>query len=156
MERILKQYLPGGKFIGVSKRHSKNMAAVRGHGNKTTEQRLRYALVRSGIKGWHVRPKGLRGNPDFLFSKLKVVVFVDGCFWHGCPNCGHVPNKNRPYWSAKLERNMERDVKTTAHLKKEKFKVLRFWEHELKRNLPKCLAKIEATLKARRNKRTKI
>ena len=78
MERTLRKHLPGGVFGGVSPTRSRAMAAVRGHGNKTTERRLRLGLVRGGLRGWKVRPKGLRGNPDFFFPETRVAVFVDG------------------------------------------------------------------------------
>ena len=111
MERALRKHLPGGAFTEVSATRSKAMAAVRGHGNKTTERRFRLALVRAGVRGWQVRPKGLRGSPDFVFPEARLAVFADGCFWHGCPECGHVPRTNRPFWAAKIERNRERDKK---------------------------------------------
>src|SRR5690606_34783148 len=110
------------------------------------ERRLRLGLVRAGINGWRVRPKGLLGSPDFLFPEVRVVVFVDGCFWHGCPECGHVPRTNRPFWAAKIERNRERDRQTTRRLKAEGFRVLRFWEHELQRALDACVAKVKVTV----------
>ena len=149
MERALRKHLPGGAFTNVSATRSKAMAAVRGQGNKTTERRLRLALVRAGVRGWQVRPKGLRGNPDFVFPVARIVVFVDGCFWHGCPKCGHVPRTNRPYWAAKLKRNRERDLKTTDQLEAEGFHVLRFWEHELKDSLEACIATVEAAALSR-------
>lgn len=143
MERALRQHLPGGAFSGVSATRSKAMSAVRGRGNKTTEKRLRLGLVRAGVRGWKLRPKGLRGNPDFIFPEARVAVFVDGCFWHGCPECGHVPQTNRPFWAAKIERNRERDRKTTEHLESEGFHVCRFWEHELGSNLGACVERVK-------------
>lgn len=149
MERALRMHLPGGAFNNVSATPSKAMAAVRGHGNKTTERRFRLALVRAGMRGWQVRPKGFRGNPDFVFAVARIVVFVDGCFWHGCPKCGHVPRTNRPFWAAKLKRNRERDLKTTDQLEGEGFQVLRFWEHELRDSLETCIATVEAAVSSR-------
>src|SRR5262249_43571731 len=61
----------------------------------------------------------------------KLVVFVDGCYWHGCRRCGHVPNVNRPYWSAKIVGNRARDLRNTKLLKSAGYRVVRFWEHEL-------------------------
>src|SRR5262245_30946950 len=102
MERSLRAYLPRGEFKGTLPRHSKTMQAVRGKNNRTTERRLRMGLVRYGVSGWQVRPGGLKGNPDFLFISSKVAVFVDGCFWHGCAVCGHLPHTNRLFWRAKI------------------------------------------------------
>ena len=142
MERALRKHLPGGKFENVSQKRSNAMKAVRGSGNKTTEGRLRLALVRAGVPGWTLRPRHVLGSPDFFFLESKLVVFVDGCFWHGCPRCGHFPKKNAAFWKAKIERNRERDSDTTRRLKAKGLTVLRFWEHELREDIESCVAKI--------------
>ncbi len=147
MERILRKYLPSGNFDNVSKKRSKAMGAVKSSGNKTTEVRFRLALVRNRIKGWKVRPKGVKGNPDFIFFKKKIIIFVDGCFWHGCPKCGHVSKTNNSYWGAKLDRNKVRDKKNNRILRKEGYKVLRFWEHDIKNKLPKCITRLKTGMK---------
>jgi len=146
MERELRQKLPGGKFQDVSATRSKAMAAVRGKGNKTTEQRLRMAMVQGRLAGWTLHPKDILGRPDFFFSKVQLAVFVDGCFWHGCPACGHVPKTNNEYWQEKITRNQERDRKTTERLTSLGINVVRFWEHELAADLPACIMKIRAAL----------
>lgn len=90
------------------------MARIRGSGNKDTELRM-IALFRAhGITGWR-RTQKLFGKPDFVFRKERVVVFVDGCFWHGCPKPKHSPlPKNRAErWAAKFQRNRERDLRVT-------------------------------------------
>jgi DNA mismatch endonuclease (patch repair protein) len=56
-----------------------------------------------------VHPPNIIGNPDLVIQEARVAVFVDGCFWHGCPRCGHIPRTNRAYWTAKLARNKRRD-----------------------------------------------
>lgn len=140
MEKALRQKLPNGQFEGVDAVRSRVMSAVRGKGNKTTEKRFRFALVREGVSGWKIHPKGLSGNPDFLFPNARLVVFVDGCFWHGCPRCGHTPSKNSEFWKAKFKKNRERDRKTTEALQAQDFVVLRFWEHELRDDLAGCVA----------------
>jgi DNA mismatch endonuclease (patch repair protein) len=148
MERLLRQKLKGGKFENVPLARSKTMGAIKSKGNKTTEVRFRLALVRAGIRGWTVHPKGMVGNPDFLFQDKHLVVFIDGCFWHGCARCGHVPNTNRPYWSTKLERNMQRDQEKTGKLEEAGYQVLRFWEHELKEDLHGCITRLQKNLPA--------
>ena len=70
-----------------------------------------------------------RRSIDIAFPRAKVAVFIDGCFWHGCPDHGQVPTANNAWWIAKLERNRERDVATTAHLDHLGWAVLRIWEH---------------------------
>jgi len=146
MEKILREHLPGGVFINVPPRVSRNLSAVRGRNNRTTEVCLRLALVRAGIKGWKLQPTGLPGNPDFVFWDQRVAIFVDGCFWHGCPNCGHIPKTNSAFWQAKIRRNIERDQKNSQNLAKMDFKVIRIWEHELKTSVSDCVARVTTLL----------
>src|SRR6185312_8131441 len=102
MERLLREKLKGGKFENVSPMRSKAMKAVKWRGNKTTEVKFRLALVRAKLKGWHLHKKGVIGNPDVHFSANKLSIFLDGCFWHGCPRCGHIPKTNNGYWATKI------------------------------------------------------
>ena len=67
---------------------------------------------------------------DIVFGPKRIAVFIDGCFWHGCPQHGRKPRVNRPYWDAKLARNVERDDRNDQLLRAEGWKVLRYWEHE--------------------------
>jgi DNA mismatch endonuclease (patch repair protein) len=71
-----------------------------------------------------------RRTVDIVFPRAKVAVFMDGCFWHGCPQHATEPKANAHWWRAKLDRNMERDEETTEHLTAQGWTVLRFWEHE--------------------------
>ena len=144
METALKRLLPDGRFDGVTPQRSRQMAAVKGRGNKTTETSLRMALVRSGISGWRMHPRGIRGKPDFFFPDGKAVVFVDGCFWHGCPDCGHIPRKNSAFWKAKIKRNRQRDHETTDHLRRSGFRVTRLWEHEIQADSAACVRMVQA------------
>ena len=143
MEKLLKDTLKGGKFEDVSPTHSKRMSAVKWRGNRTTERRLRSALARAGIRGWKLHPRGLPGNPDFFFPAQKVAIFVDGCFWHGCPKCGHIPSKNNAYWSTKILRNQQRDAEKARLLRASHVRVLRFWEHEIQGDLGRCVKAID-------------
>jgi DNA mismatch endonuclease (patch repair protein) len=72
------------------------------------------------------------GKPDFVFPKQKVVLFVDGCFWHGCPKHSNLPKNNRNFWVKKLDGNKIRDRLVTRELRKMGWKVVRVWEHELR------------------------
>lgn len=146
MERDLRQHLPGGKFARVSTVRSKNMAAIRGSGNRSTERRLRAALAGSGISGWRLHPRTVRGHPDFYFARRKLIVFVDGCFWHGCRACGHTPKTRTTFWARKVARNRERDRLNTTALSRQGFVVIRFWEHDLRCRLSACVAMIRAAL----------
>jgi len=72
----------------------------------------------------------LRRTADIVFTRRRIAVFIDGCFWHGCPLHGTSPRANAAYWGPKLARNAERDLETTAVLEAQGWLVLRFWEHE--------------------------
>jgi len=153
MERALRQHLPGGVFSRVTARASKNFSGIRGRNNRTTEVRFRLALVRAGISGWKMHNRALPGNPDFVFHKEQIVVFVDGCFWHGCPRCGHIPKTNSTFWQAKIQRNIERDRANIHKLRASDFRVARIWEHELKRDLAGCVDRIADLIKEKRSKK---
>lgn len=71
-----------------------------------------------------------RGRPDLVFPTERVAVFVDGCFWHSCPQQATLPAANRDWWVARLRANVERDSRHTAELEQAGWVVLRFWEHE--------------------------
>src|SRR5687768_16824473 len=134
MERFLRGKLKDGTFGHVSAVRSRMMGAVRGRGNKTTEVRLRFALVSAGVRGWQMHPRGMPGKPDFYFASSRLAVFADGCFWHGCPRCGHTPRKNSAFWQSKIERNRQRDARVVQTLEADGVVVLRFWECELARD----------------------
>jgi DNA mismatch endonuclease, patch repair protein len=152
MERALRKLLPRSGFK-VSQTRSSAMSAVRGKNNRTTERRLRLALVRAEMRGWTMHPKDLSGSPDFFFRTAGVAVFVDGCFWHACPMCGHVPRANNRFWQAKLQRNRERDARVMSELLANKLRVLRFWEHELADDLTGCIKRIRTAVSKTRKER---
>ena len=107
------------------------MSAIRDRGNETTELRLARAFRKAGISGWrrHIR---LPGRPDFVFARLRVAIFVDGCFWHGCPRCYLAPTRNAWLWANKVETNKRRDRRVAAALRRAGWRVIRLREHELK------------------------
>jgi DNA mismatch endonuclease, patch repair protein len=97
------------------------------------EVRLRSRLHRHGLrfrKDRVVRLGDVRVRPDIVFSRWRVAVFVDGCFWHGCPEHQHVPRRNRDYWVPKLEANVDRDRRVDGALTQGGWEVVRIWEHE--------------------------
>jgi DNA mismatch endonuclease (patch repair protein) len=127
-------------------KRSRIMAAVKGTGGKSTERRLRAALVRLGISGWRMNASDVLGKPDFLFQTQRIAVFVDGCFWHGCPQHYRRPSTSQTYWDAKVARNMARDKKNRATLKRAGWRVVRFWEHDIKLSPVICARKITSVL----------
>lgn len=123
------------------------MAKVRGSGNASTELRLVTIFRALGITGWRrsatlqfkTDKMKFKTQPDFVFPKLKLAVFVDGCFWHGCPIHATQPKQNAEFWSEKIARNQTRDRLVTRTLRRAGWRVLGLWEHELTRKYEKRL-----------------
>lgn len=111
-------------------KRSEVMSRIRGSGNKGTELALAKLFRKHGVTGWR-RNQPLFGKPDFTFRRQRVVVFVDGCFWHGCPIHFNMPVNNQAFWERKLEANKERDRLVTQTLRKKGWRVIRVWEHDL-------------------------
>src|SRR5689334_609223 len=116
--------------VFTKQKRSEVMAAIRSRRNRSTELAFASALRRAGIKGWR-RHLPLPGSPDFSFPKIKVAIFLDGCFWHGCPIHGRRPKTNQVFWETKLERNLRRDRRVKRQLRAKRWVVIRLWEHEL-------------------------
>jgi len=131
----------------VTAARSENMRAIRSFGNRTTELRLKGILVQRAISGWTLHNKDILGIPDLFFPREQVAVFVDGCFWHGCPKCGHIPKTNRAYWRAKISLNRARDARFTRQLRRLGFSVVRLWECDLRTRPSVCLRRIQRALK---------
>ena len=117
------------------------MAKVRGRGNASTELVLARVLRSAGLVGWR-RQRRLSGGkglaawkvrPDFVFPRLRWAVFVDGCFWHACPLHGTRPAGNAAFWRRKFAANQARDRRNMRQLRAAGWRVLRVWEHELRR-----------------------
>lgn len=113
------------------------MAAISSSGNLTTELRLASILRVNGIAGWR-RHQALPGKPDFAFRRERLVLFVDGCFWHGCPWHCRMPKSRQSYWNPKIARNKARDKTVRALLAAAGWFVHRIWEHSL--NEPSSVA----------------
>lgn len=115
------------KLLAPTPERSRNMSAIRSTGNQSTELKMARILRKLQLSGWR-RHGNLRGRPDFVWRNRRVVLFVDGCFWHGCPNCYRSPVRNSSYWSAKVSGNRSRDRSVTRFLRSEGWVVLRVWE----------------------------
>ena len=117
--------------VFTPQKRSEVMSKIRGKGNKDTEIALMYILKEYHVSGWR-RNQPVFGKPDFVFPKKKVAVFVDGCFWHGCPKHSTSPKNNSEFWEKKLGSNKDRDKLVNRELRKKGWVVIRIWEHELK------------------------
>lgn len=124
------------------------MSLIRGRGNRDTELRMIVLFRAHGIRGWR-RNQPLFGKPDFVFRRERIALFVDGCFWHGCPKPKHAPRpKNRAeWWAAKLDRNQARDRLVTRTLRDQGWSVVRVWECDLaSRHWPKVARRLKRAL----------
>jgi len=119
------------------------MSRIKGKDTKP-ELRLRKFLWTLGYR-YRLKSR-LPGKPDLVFSGSRVVIFVDGCFWHGCPEHRVYPKTNSDFWEKKLKRTIEIDQQVNEQLTKQGWKVLRFWEHEVERNLEECITRIISAL----------
>jgi len=117
--------------VFTKEKRSQIMAAVKQKNNKSTEIRLLKFFKENKITGWRRNYK-IYGNPDFVFLKMRVAIFTDGCFWHG-HNCRNTsPKSNKDYWEKKISKNIERDKCVNIRLTSKGWKVYRIWECELK------------------------
>jgi len=91
---------------------------------------------------------GLRRRADLVFTRARVAVFIDGCFWHRCPEHGTLPKANAAWWRAKLNRNVERDRDTDARLRDADWIVVRVWEHDIRDHLERVVLHVRNTVEA--------
>lgn len=131
MDRISKQ------------KRSKIMSAIHSKNTKP-EITLRKALWSKGLK---YRIHYGKEMIDIAFPTKRLAIFMDGCFWHGCPIHSHIPESNREYWLPKLKKNIERDAAKNEQLRIKGWQVMRFWEHELS-DIDVILRKIQNALEA--------
>jgi DNA mismatch endonuclease (patch repair protein) len=123
----------------------KTMQAVKGK-DTGLERRLFATLAGMGIKGWRKNVNDIEGKPDVAFPNEKAAIFIDGCFWHGCPVCNRkLPVANREYWVRKINRNVELAKIHNQKLSDEGWTVIRIWEHEIRD--PEAMRIIKATIK---------
>jgi DNA mismatch endonuclease, patch repair protein len=118
--------------VFTKKKRSEVMAAVRSKGNRSTELVLAGALRRHGVTGWRRHPR--------------VAVFVDGCFWHCCPVHGTKPATHTEFWLPKLKKNRRRDRRVSAALRRQGWTVVRLWEHSVRRDVDRCVARIRKSV----------
>jgi DNA mismatch endonuclease (patch repair protein) len=111
---------------------SEHMRRIRGKGAKSTESIVRAALQVEEAPAWAEHSSDIIGRPDFYFPSIRLAIFVDGCFWHGCPECRrNTPNTRTEFWTKKIEANRRRDRLVTRSLRAEGIHVMRIWEHSL-------------------------
>ncbi len=130
-------------FAGLSR--GELMSRVRSVGNQTTEKKLARLLREAGLSGWR-RHQPIIGRPDFVWPKMKVAIFVDGCFWHG-HNCRNLtPKTNAEAWREKIIMTQARDRRANRLLRQQGWKVIRIWECHLTKSPNRCLMRIRRNL----------
>lgn len=125
---------------------SRVMSRIRSR-DTSPELALRRALFAAGVRGWRCHNRRLPGKPDLAFTRWRVAVFVDGCFWHGHPDY-FTPGKSGSYWDAKIARTQERDRAANEALAAAGWDVVRFWDFEVERELDRCVAAVVTKLAA--------
>jgi DNA mismatch endonuclease (patch repair protein) len=129
--------------VMTTKQRSRCMSRIRGSDTKP-ELILRRALWRAGMR-YRLRQK-LPGKPDLTFRAARVAIFVDGCFWHACPEHHSRPKANAEFWDTKIRSNVVRDANVNAILGAEGWTVLRFWEHQVEMNLDAVVRQVRKHL----------
>lgn len=124
---------------------SEQMARIRG--SNTEPEVLLWRALRRGRRGLRIG----RIRPDIVLKREKLAVFIDGCFWHGCPDHYVCPRGNAAFWAAKLRENTDRDTRQTKALLAEGWLVVRFWEHEVRANPLKTALRVARVLATRRS-----
>jgi DNA mismatch endonuclease (patch repair protein) len=149
----------------TARQRSRLMARVRSRGNRSTEGALADAFRSAGITGWRrhvrlrvkdsrtctqaasaVRFKSCYTYPDFVFSRHRLAVYVDGCFWHACPRHSSVPTHNSRFWCTKLASNRARDARVSAALRRAGWTVIRIWEHSVKGQPATCARRVHRAI----------
>ena len=120
------------------------MASVRSRGSGTTELALGRLLWAAGLRGYR-KQWPVKGRPDFAWPRLKVAIFVDGCFWHGC-RCKYLPQTNTEFWREKIENNRRRDKAVSRQLRRDGWTVIRIKECNVMR--PRTLDRVTNAIKA--------
>ena len=128
--------------ILTKEQRSYNMSRILAK-NTQPEISFRKLLSSSKVRGYRIHYK-LIGKPDIAFPKYKIAVFIDGCFWHKCPKCFIEPATRKKFWMNKINSNLKRDKKVNSVLKKKGWKIIRFYEHQIrkKKDLNRCFVKL--------------
>lgn len=119
---------------------SRIMSSIRGKNTKP-EITIRRLLWSKGMR-YRIHNKRVFGIPDITNRSKSIAIFIDGCFWHGCSICYKEPKTNTGFWRDKVKRNAVRRKQVVAHLKKENWTVLEYWEHEINSNPEKIVKEI--------------
>lgn len=126
-------------------KRSEVMSRIRSRDTKP-ERLLRGALWSAGLR-YRVSPAYVFGRPDIVFARPRLAVFVDGCFWHGCPTHYQQPRNNFRKWRGKFLQNRNRDRKVNRKLRGDGWRVIRIWEHSVNKDIGACVARVQRALR---------
>jgi len=126
--------------VHTIKQRSFNMSQIKSRDTQCESLFRKYICLQS-IRGYRLHAKKT-GKPDLYFPMKKLAVFIDGCFWHKCPKCFVKPTSNKHFWNKKIAANVARDKTVNTQLRKEDIHVLRFWEHEIRKDTASCARKL--------------
>jgi DNA mismatch endonuclease, patch repair protein len=118
--------------------------------NTKAELAFRKLIWGLGYNGYRLKAK-MPGKPDLFFPRRKLAVFIDGCFWHKCSNCFVRPKSRKEYWDKKIDNNVLRDIKTNSKLAESGIDTLRFWEHEIKKEIISCIDRFKEKYEETKN-----
>jgi DNA mismatch endonuclease (patch repair protein) len=130
--------------VHTQEQRTYNMSRIRGK-NTGPEVRLRKLVFAQGVRGYRIH-YNLPGKPDIVFTKKKIAIFIDGCFWHKCPVCFQEPETRKEFWMKKIQSNTDRDKKVDEQLISDGWTIIRIWEHEIKKEPENAVKKIIAVL----------
>ena len=129
----------------TKRQRSRHMSRIRSSGT-LPEKTLRELIKKITDAPLKYNVKNLLGKPDIVVPRLNLAIFVDGCFWHGCPDHGKIPESHHGYWRSKIVGNMVRDEENTVLLEEDGWVVWRIWEHDLQ---PSSLSGVRRRLRRR-------
>lgn len=148
MEESLSRETAENKIVPLNDHVTQQMKKMPRSGSKP-EIRLRSELFRRGLR-FRINHPGFPGRPDIAFTRAKIAVFIDGCFWHGCPIHGTLPKNNREWWEKKLQGNKDRDHRKDLELQEVGWLPLHYWEHD---DLEEIADEIEEVWRERRGRK---
>lgn len=131
--------------IFSEKKRSEIMSKVRSRDSKI-EIEFRKELWKAGFR-YRKNSRKHFGRPDIVLPMHKTVIFIDSCFWHGCRKHGSIPVTNTEFWKNKIETNTKRDKDVNKYHRKSSWKVIRVWEHEIKKDLQEAIEKVSRHLR---------
>ena len=132
-----------GKSPSASSLKVSNVMKANKRTDTKPERLMKKVLENVKLTGYKTNVSALPGSPDIVYPKYKIVIFVNGCFWHHCPRCyPNLPKTHTAFWNRKFIRNEERDIKRKLQLERMGWKVFIFWEHDINRNPNKLAMRV--------------